>query len=317
MSSFIVMQGETYQQEKKLGIIWSPQQDKSGMVPHSYKRMTEVKKGDRILHYVKGAIVAISSATKDCQEASRPELLEAASQTAGYLVATEYRELETPLAIHEYMDELSPLFPRKYSAFQEDGSGNPGYLYACNEELLLKLLEIISMLNVYVPEAEQLELAIEVVRKTEHHPLVLLIAETVLEAKRKIERGEQQFHKSIMPLWNHRCPICGIQNEALLKASYSKPWKDSVDPERVDPYNGIVLCSNHDALYQNGYIAVNPSGTVQISKKITEEEYPLYGLAKRMKIAVYSENEPFLRWHKNNVFLDKRKRILNRPLIEE
>ncbi|TWT25878.1 HNH endonuclease [Planomicrobium sp. CPCC 101110] len=316
MNSFIVMQGETYQQEKKLGILWSPQQDKSGMVPHSYKRMTEVKKGDRILHYVKGAIIAISRAAEDCKKAKRPNSLEGADEADGYKVVAEYRELETPVAIHEHIIELAPFLPKKYSAFQEDGSGNPGYLYACNEELLLKLLEIISVRNVFIKEAEQLELAIEVVRRKEHYPLVTLIAETVLEAKTKMERSEQRFRELLLPKWNQQCQVCGVQLGALLKASYAKPWKDSVDPERVDPYNGIVLCANHDALYRDGYMAINPSGTLQISKKIAEEEYPLYGLAKRMKVAVYPENEPFFRWHKNNVFLDKRKRILNRPTVE-
>ncbi|TWT14335.1 HNH endonuclease [Planomicrobium sp. CPCC 101079] len=316
MNSFIVMQGETYQQEKKLGILWSPQQDKSGMVPHSYKRMTEVKKGDRILHFVKGAIIAISRAAEDCKEAQRPTLLDGTGETNGYKVSTEYRELETPVIIHEHIAGLSPFLPKKYSAFQEDGSGNPGYLYACNEELLLKLLEIISIHNVYVEEAEQLELAIEVVRRKEHYPLVTLIAETVLDAKTKMERGEQHFQQLLMPMWNRRCQICGIQLEALLKASYAKPWKDSMDTERVDPYNGIVLCANHDALYRNGYIAINPSGNLQISKKIAEEDYPLYGLAKKIKIAANPQNEPFFRWHKNNIFLDKRKRVLNRPPVE-
>lgn len=316
MNSFIVMQGETYQQEKKLGIIWAPQQDKSGMVPHSYKRMTEVSKGDRILHYVRGAIVAISRASEDCKEAIRPNLLDGINNLNGYLVVTEYQELETPVVIHEHIADIAPLLPKKYSAFQHDGSGNPGYLYTCNEELLLKLLEIISLLNVHVKEEEQLELAIEVVRRTEHHPLVMLIAETVLEAKTKLEKSEQQFRKLLMPKWNQQCQICSIQMDALLAASYAKPWKDSGDTERVDPYNGIVLCRNHDALYRNGYFAINPSGNVQISRKIAEEDYPLYGLAKKMKVLVYPENELYFRWHKRNVFLDKRKTVLSRPPAE-
>lgn len=313
MNSFIVMQGETYQQEKKLGILWSPQKDKSGMVPHSYKRMTEVKKGDRILHYVRGAIVAISRTAEDCLEATRPYLLDGETSATGYKVVTEYRELETPVVIHEHMDELAPFLPRKYAAFQADGSGNPGYLYPCNEELLLKLLEIISMLNVYAVEEEQLELAIEVVRRTDHHPLVTLIAETVLEARTKLERSEQQFQKGIMPMWNRQCQVCGVKLDVLLKASYAKPWKDSVDAERIDPFNGLVLCSNHDALYRSGYIAINPSGNVQISKKLSEEDYTLYGLAKKLKVAVFPENELYFRWHKRNIFLDKRKSVLNRP----
>ena len=47
------MQGDTYQQEKQLEMIWSPQKDKGGHEPHSWLRMTEIQEGDRIFHYVK------------------------------------------------------------------------------------------------------------------------------------------------------------------------------------------------------------------------------------------------------------------------
>lgn len=62
------MQGHTSQEEKDLGIIWSPQQDKGGNVPHSWKRMTEVKERDRVFHYVKGNVVAISIARESAKQ---------------------------------------------------------------------------------------------------------------------------------------------------------------------------------------------------------------------------------------------------------
>ena len=67
MQSFVVMQGQTYQEEKELGIIWSLQQDSGGKERHSWLRMTEVNEGDRIFHYVKGNIVAISVAKTDAK----------------------------------------------------------------------------------------------------------------------------------------------------------------------------------------------------------------------------------------------------------
>lgn len=72
MKSFVVMQGHTYQEEKELGIIWSPQEDRGGNVPHSWLRMTEVVAGDRVFHYVRGYIVAISVAITECKTASKP-----------------------------------------------------------------------------------------------------------------------------------------------------------------------------------------------------------------------------------------------------
>ena len=40
---FIVMQGDTYQQEKQLEMIWSPQKDKGGHEPLSWLRMTQIQ----------------------------------------------------------------------------------------------------------------------------------------------------------------------------------------------------------------------------------------------------------------------------------
>ena len=95
MQSFFVMQGETYQEEKELGIIWSPQQDSGDQIPHSWLRMKEVNEGDRIFHYVKGNIVAISVANTDCYTATKPSKMQGyeRSNGDGYLVELEYHEL--------------------------------------------------------------------------------------------------------------------------------------------------------------------------------------------------------------------------------
>ncbi|EMF47937.1 putative type II restriction endonuclease [Planococcus halocryophilus Or1] len=167
MNSFIVMQGETYHAEQDAGVLWTPQIDKSGMVPHSWKRMNEVKKGDIVFHYVKGYVVAISRVREDCEKGEKPKNLE--DQSKGYEKAfvayTVYRELENPLPIKEFFQEIEPLLPVKYSAFQEDANGNSGYLYPCNEELAIKFLELISSLNIFTIEVEQLELSMEVIKK--------------------------------------------------------------------------------------------------------------------------------------------------------
>lgn len=309
MNAYIVMQGETYHEEKNAGLIWAPETDKAGMVPHSYQRLMEVKKGDRIFHYVKGAIVAISVVKGAFKKERKPfeEGSPEKESAVGYLVQVEYRELENPLSIKECLDDISSLLPVKYAAFKEDGTGNPGYLYPCNEELAIELLEGISRLNVYVPEAEQLELAMEVVRVTEHNPLITLIAETIMEMKTKIQRGQLQFRKSLLPLWHKECPLCGMDIDAALKAGYAKPWKDSTDAEKINPYNGLLLCNNHEAMFTAGLISFTAGGKLHIAQQIPEERYAEYGLKKGKKISVYTDNGEFFRWHKREIFVGKRK----------
>ncbi|WP_142829978.1 HNH endonuclease [Planococcus soli] len=309
MNSFIVMQGETYQEERNAGVLWTPQIDKSGMVPHSWNRMQELKKGDIVFHYVKGYFVAISRVRKDCTKGSKPKNLDEGPKESedAYIAYTDYRELENPLSVKEYFRDIQPLLPVKYAAFQEDASGNSGYLYPCNEELAMRVLELISSLNIFTLEVEQLELAMEVIKKTEHNPLLGLIAEAELEIKTKMRRGKEQFRDSLLPLWNGECPLCGIAIDDVLKASHAKPWKDSSDRERLDPFNGILLCANHAALYSAGLIAFTGGGRLHISSRITEEDYPVYRLRKNLKVPVSPEHAPYLRWHKRIVFAEPRK----------
>lgn len=306
MNSFIVMQGETYHEERNAEVLWTPRIDKSGMVPHSWKRMQELKKGDIVFHYVKGFLVAISHVREDCKNGTKPKSTEEqqGSTEDAFIARAIYRELDNPLSIKEFFGEIEPLLPVKYAAFQEDASGNSGYLYPCNEELAMKFLELISSLNIFTLEVEQLELSMEVIKKTEHDPLLSLIAEAELQIKTKMRRGKEQFRESLLPFWNGECPLCGIAIDDVLKATHAKPWKDSSAEERLDAFNGVLLCANHSALYSAGFIAFTGGGRLRISSHIPEEYYPIYRLKKGMKIPVSPEHALYLRWHKRIVFAE-------------
>ncbi len=304
MNHYIVMQGHTYQEEKEAEIIWSPQKDKGRNTPHSWRRMEEVSSGDRIFHYVKSKIVAISIALSDCEEGKKPDSLTSYDQweEQGFLVRLQYHELEQPLTIKDYFNELKVLLPVKYSAFQQDGDGNQGYLYPCNEELAIKLLDIISDMNIYQVDDEQLEFAIGTVVRTERNTLIPVITETEAEAKRKIRIGQEKFKAALLPLWNHQCALCGIELPALLRASHSKPWRESSNEERLDPYNGVLLCCNHDALYDQGYITFDGTGLIHISGRIPATNYGMYNIHQKMKVSRYEENKQYFRWHRKNIF---------------
>lgn len=298
------MQGSSYQEEKELQMIWTPQKDKGGNVPHSWMRTTEVQAGDRVFHYVKGNIVAISVARESCKAAENPSSLQRndGSSNDGYLVNLTYHELDKPLNIRDYFHEIAPLLPIKYSPFQQDAAGNQGFLYPCNEELAIKLLELISELNIYLVSEEQLEFAIDAIKVTEHNTLIPVIAETESEVKTKIRLGEQKFRQKLLPLWEGKCALCGIDLSELLIASHAKPWKDSTNEERLDPYNGMLLCCHHHALYVNGFMAFDGQGRLSISSVINQNDYENYRLVPGTKINIHPKNKIYFKWHKRNIF---------------
>ena len=296
MNFYIVMQGQTYMEEKLHSIIWSKQIDKSGMRHPFWERMKEVKAGDCIFHYVKGEIVAVSIAKKDYYEAENP--YDTRYEKMGYLVETSYEELINPLNIKEHFQEIELFLPIKYSAFQENGVGNQGYLYPCNELLAIKLLELMADENVNLEKQEQLEFAISPVLLKERNRLLQIIAIMESEAKSTIQKGEQRLQRALSPIWNNECAICGISSPDLLKASLAKPWKDSTDAEKFDPFNGILLCYNHDALYQKGYIAFDGQGKIHISNRINENEYGKYLIHSKVRINRQEDNKKYFKWHK-------------------
>lgn len=210
MQSFIVMQGQTYQEEKELGMIWSRKQASDGSFPHSWLRVMEVNEGNRIFHYVKGSIVAISVAKTGCQIAQRPS--SEPNDDSGYLVELDYHELEVPVNVRAKFDAILPLLPIKYSPFQADANGNQGYLYPCNEELTIKLLEMISDLNIYQVDEEQLELAISTVRQTERNTFIPMLAETETEVKTKIRLGRKSLDKVYYQ--------CGLKSVRSVRLNY-------------------------------------------------------------------------------------------------
>ena len=300
MNFYIVMQGKTYEMAKEQQVIWCAILDTSGQTPHSWERMKEVKKGDAIFHCVKGEVVAVSIAQEDCREGMNPF---ETSEELGYAFRSNYEPFQFPINIKAHLDVIQPLLPIKYSPFQQNGDGNQGFLYPCNEMLAIKLLELISDANIYEENEEQLELAIGlIVVPKERNTLATVLIETEAEAKVKLRKGQQKFKKQLAPLWDHHCALCGIDLPELLRASHAKPWKDSTDEERLDPYNGILLCCNHDALYDQGYIAFDGTGKIHISSQIEKIDYVKYGIHDKMRVARVEENKKYFKWHKRNVF---------------
>ncbi|MDI7817369.1 hypothetical protein QMM58_13390 [Clostridioides difficile] len=65
MAVYYVFQGETYDEERTGGYVWSPKLDKAGHKNAGYTMMTNIRKGDFILHNSNGEVMSISVAQTD------------------------------------------------------------------------------------------------------------------------------------------------------------------------------------------------------------------------------------------------------------
>ena len=80
----------------------------------------------------------------------------------------------------------------------------------------------------------------------------------------KTRVGQGAFRKKLLKR-SSKCEICGFDFKELLIASHCRPWSKSSNSERLDVNNGLLLCPNHDALFDKGLIKFNDDGSIILS----------------------------------------------------
>jgi putative restriction endonuclease len=111
--------------------------------------------------------------------------------------------------------------------------------------------------------------------------------------------GQGKYRSKLITYWG-KCALTGYSDVRLLVASHIKPWRDSNNTERLDPYNGLLLLPNFDKAFALGYITFTDKGVLKASEFI--ESPRLLGISKKMKINVASEHQDYLAYHRENVF---------------
>ena len=134
-----------------------------------------------------------------------------------------------------------------------------------------------------------------------------LVSETDPEKRTEIEtlikarQGQGSFRQKLLKLYPI-CPLTDLDVQSLLIASHIKPWSVCNNNERLDPFNGLMLAPNIDALFDKGLITFDPDGTIKISPKIDSENQKRLGIAPDMKLKIRPESEKYFEYHRNHVF---------------
>ena len=81
--------------------------------------------------------------------------------------------------------------------------------------------------------------------------------------------GQDIFRAALMDYWGARCPITGITDPALLRASHIVPWAECDDAQRLDVHNGLLLSALWDAAFDAGLVAFANDGTVLASPALS------------------------------------------------
>ncbi len=108
-------------------------------------------------------------------------------------------------------------------------------------------------------------------------PLNQFLAKTKIlprttEAERLVVQrvGQDVFRKALIEYWKGRCPLTGITDPALLRASHIVPWSEcETDALRLDVHNGLLLSALWDAAFDAGLVSFDNAGRPLCSTALT------------------------------------------------
>jgi putative restriction endonuclease len=126
------------------------------------------------------------------------------------------------------------------------------------------------------------------------------------EGKRRIRSKQQYFSNQVKASYGNKCAICKIHTKAFLISSHIVPWTIRKDI-RLDPSNGICLCTFHDTAFDKGYITIDEQYRVKIAHHI-EDDRVLSKLLKPLKgkkiflPKVHKPKAEYLKYHRERIF---------------
>lgn len=131
-------------------------------------------------------------------------------------------------------------------------------------------------------------------------PEQLEVTETEKEQVIKSRIGQSMFKKALLDI-EKNCKLCDVTDERFLVASNIKPWSQSNNQERLDADNGLLLCPNHDVLFDKGYISFD-DGAILISDSLDETSRIFLNINDKLRIQMNEIQLLYMNWHRENVF---------------
>lgn len=125
------------------------------------------------------------------------------------------------------------------------------------------------------------------------------------EAERLVVQriGQDIFRARIMDYWQGRCPLTGITDVQLLRASHIVPWaKCESDQERLNVHNGLLLSSLWDAAFDSGLVTFDGEGQPIASPILGERALIALGIGDVPWLRLTPEHKDRLEWHRENVW---------------
>lgn len=122
---------------------------------------------------------------------------------------------------------------------------------------------------------------------------------TTRSAQVRLRVGQDVFRAALDDYWGGRCPLTGIADRALLRASHVVPWAEcSSDAQRLDVFNGLLLAAHWDAAFDARLVSFDADGRVVVSPALSGPARQALDVARAPALPLASAHAPPLAWHR-------------------
>lgn len=123
------------------------------------------------------------------------------------------------------------------------------------------------------------------------------------EAQRLVVQriGQDIFRRALLEYWECECPLTGIADAPLLRASHIIPWRNcESDIDRLDVYNGLLLSGLWDQAFDSGLVTFENDGQPTFSPALSEAARK--ALRWTCPIPLTDNHRERLDWHRSHQF---------------
>jgi predicted restriction endonuclease len=142
---------------------------------------------------------------------------------------------------------------------------------------LHRLVDQVYRLSVSLPDAPLERFKKEIARAP---------SSTEIERIVKQRIGQDIFRDALLDYWGRKCPLTGIAEPSLLRASHIVGWAEcDDDAHRLDVHNGLLLSALWDAAFDKGLVSFSDDGTVLSSPTLSVDACKALAIDKIPKLA--------------------------------
>lgn len=123
------------------------------------------------------------------------------------------------------------------------------------------------------------------------------------EAERLLRQriGQDRFRAALLDYWKGTCPLTGVSEPALLRASHIVPWAEcKSDAQRLDVHNGLLLAANWDAAFDAGLVSFDDDGHAILSDELSIAARGILADGDVPPIVLHQRHHENLRWHRDH-----------------